>query len=555
MEQSSHAAAAPEPAPRAAGGVPWTLWRHVAWELFRTFFVTVSIIVTVIAFGAAAKPLAEDAIGAETVLKYVGLAMVPMMQYAMPFAAGLAATLTLHRFATDNEVLAMSAGGMSPAKVFAPVLLVGTPLLGVMLALVLWMIPAFYTRMQELATADATQMLVASVARGEALRADRLMIYADTAREVAPPPGVRRRLELTGVAAIELAPSGAGAVDTEFTAEGAFVDVHSTPRGAVAKVALTNASVYRPREGTLITVPRAEPEAAAIYGSFDRGPKFLSIGEIAALRRDPDRATPVRGAKHALAARLAERDLWACVDPMLARGRVELAEAGSGREVVIEGAAREGARLRPAAAGGTFRLLERVDGRAVRSAVVGEATLRAVCEPGFPPRMALSVPAAVSARDEVSGLPGRWSPQIDDLVPAGCRVPDWAAASSAELLREADGAAGGGAFASPAAALRAAVSRVSNDADSYVSNRLAQAVSVVLVLLLGAVLAVAMRHALPLTVYVLAFVPAIASIIMIASGRQMMASGSYWGGFAILWGGDLVLAAALWGAWRRVARN
>jgi hypothetical protein len=64
-----------------------------------------------------------------------------------------------------------------------------------------------------------------------------------------------------------------------------------------------------------------------------------------------------------------------------------------------------------------------------------------------------------------------------------------------------------------------------------------------------------MRHALPLTVYVLAFVPAIASIIMIASGRQMMASGSYWGGFAILWGGDLVLAAALWGAWRRVARN
>ena len=69
------------------------------------------------------------------------------------------------------------------------------------------------------------------------------------------------------------------------------------------------------------------------------------------------------------------------------------------------------------------------------------------------------------------------------------------------------------------------------------------------------VLAVAMRHALPLTVYVLAFVPAIASIIMIASGRQMMASGSYWGGFSILWGGDLVLAAALLLAWRRVARN
>ena len=185
-------------APVRLGGMPWTLWRHVAWELFRTFAVTVSIIVTVIAFGAAAKPLAEDAIGADTVLKFVGLAMVPMMQYAMPFAAGLAATLTLHRFATDNEVLAMSAAGMSPRAVMAPVFLLGLPLLGVMLVLVLWTIPQFFTRMQELVTADATQMLLSSVERGEALRADRLMIYADAAREVPAPEGVRRRLALDG---------------------------------------------------------------------------------------------------------------------------------------------------------------------------------------------------------------------------------------------------------------------------------------------------------------------------------------------------------------------
>jgi hypothetical protein len=134
-------------------------------------------------------------------------------------------------------------------------------------------------------------------------------------------------------------------------------------------------------------------------------------------------------------------------------------------------------------------------------------------------------------------------------------VRDWEAEPSAALLREADAEEPGGRLAKQAASVRAMISKVSNDADSYVSNRLAQALSVVLVLMLGSVLAVAMRHALPLTVYVLAFVPAIASIIMIASGRQMMANGSYWGGFAILWGGDLVLAAALWLAWRRVARN
>ncbi|MFM8872271.1 MAG: LptF/LptG family permease [Phycisphaerales bacterium] len=188
------------------GGIPWILWRHVAWEVFRTFVVTTSIIVTVIAFGAAAKPLADNSIGADTVLKYVSLAMVPMLQYAMPFAAGFAATLAMHRFATDNEVTAMSAVGMSTRMVLAPVFLLGLPLFAVMLVLVMYLIPHFWLRMQELATADATQMLVASIERGQALKADRLMIYADSVREAEAPEGVRRRLHLEGVAAVELSP-------------------------------------------------------------------------------------------------------------------------------------------------------------------------------------------------------------------------------------------------------------------------------------------------------------------------------------------------------------
>jgi len=542
-------------APVRLGGMPWTLWRHVAWELFRTFAVTVSIIVTVIAFGAAAKPLAEDAIGADTVLKFVGLAMVPMMQYAMPFAAGLAATLTLHRFATDNEVLAMSAAGMSPRAVLAPVFLLGLPLFGVMLVLVLWTIPQFFTRMQELVTADATQMLLSSVERGEALRADRLMIYADAAREVPAPEGVRRRLALDGVAAIELAPGPAGDVATEFTAERATVDIHSTERGTVAKVVLANASVYRPAEGALITVPLAEPEAAAIHGSFVRGPKFLSIGEILALRRHPERAELVQTVGKTLAARLGDSDLVGCVEPMSRAGTIELEQPGTRRGFRIANVRWTKTQLRPAS-GSSFTLEERVDGRLVRSATASSGTLRTVSEAGFAPRLALAVATTLTARDEAAGLPGRWPPRVDDLAPAGCPLRTWDTSDVPAMLAEADrrGAAEP-ALAKAAEQLRAVAVRVSRDADSYVSNRLAQAVSVILVLMLGATLAIAMRSALPLTVYLLAFIPAVVNIIMIAGGRQMMASGSVAGGFAILWGGNAVLAVALWLAWRRVARN
>ena len=89
MDRPTHDPAAPgEGGELRLTGIPWTLWRHVAWEVVRVFLVTTGVIVTVIAFGAAAKPLADNSIGADTILRYVALAMVPMLQFAIPFAAG-----------------------------------------------------------------------------------------------------------------------------------------------------------------------------------------------------------------------------------------------------------------------------------------------------------------------------------------------------------------------------------------------------------------------------------------------------------------------------------
>jgi hypothetical protein len=93
------------------------------------------------------------------------------------------------------------------------------------------------------------------------------------------------------------------------------------------------------------------------------------------------------------------------------------------------------------------------------------------------------------------------------------------------------------------------------ESDSHLANRAAQSVSVVLVLLLGAVLAAAMRRAMPLTVYIMAFVPSIANIFMLSSGQLMMSDGRTVLGAAVMWGGNAVVLAAVVLAWRRVARN
>jgi hypothetical protein len=75
------------------------------------------------------------------------------------------------------------------------------------------------------------------------------------------------------------------------------------------------------------------------------------------------------------------------------------------------------------------------------------------------------------------------------------------------------------------------------------------------VLLLGASLAVAMRQAMPLTVYILAFLPAVANIFMVSGGQLMMSDGLLVAGSIVMWGGNAVLLAALALTWRRLARN
>ena len=78
------------------------LTRTMAGELLKTILLTTAVLVSVIAFGAAIKPLARNLLGGTDILRYVALAAVPMLQYALPFSAGFGATLVMHRLATDK---------------------------------------------------------------------------------------------------------------------------------------------------------------------------------------------------------------------------------------------------------------------------------------------------------------------------------------------------------------------------------------------------------------------------------------------------------------------
>jgi hypothetical protein len=97
--------------------------------------------------------------------------------------------------------------------------------------------------------------------------------------------------------------------------------------------------------------------------------------------------------------------------------------------------------------------------------------------------------------------------------------------------------------------------RIVVEARSHEWMRIAQSVAVPLVVMLGTVLAVLFRSSLPLTVYFLSFLPALAEIILVASGQSIYRNGSTAMGLAVMWSGHGVLAVLLAVSWYRVARH
>ena len=186
--------------------MPWLLYRYILGEFLRVFLLSGGVLVTVIAFGAAIKPLAADELfGPAQTAKYIAFATVPMLQFALPFAAGFAATLVFHRLTNDNEIQAAAASGISYPRVLVPMFALGLVLVAIMVLLTQSIIPQFYAKMEQNISADIIRMFRASIEKGVPYKTGDMQIYADRIYELADPEtGAQTRLILIGVAAAEL---------------------------------------------------------------------------------------------------------------------------------------------------------------------------------------------------------------------------------------------------------------------------------------------------------------------------------------------------------------
>lgn len=568
--------------------LPWTIWRYTLLDLWRLLLLTTAILVAVISFAATVRYIADGRLGPVETVKFMFLAMPPMLLYALPFAAGFAATLAYHRMSEDNELRAAAASGISHRALLVPALVTGLVLVVVLTAMSGWVIPGFLRKMERLITRDAAKLVVATIESGRPLEHGLVKIHADKVRPLSPPPsaGATEALLLTGVFAIVTESNGE--IVREVSANQAVVEFFPGSggtgeggEGGATNIHLTLAEgSYFDRaasEGAMVSVePKMVQFFWAVPGVFDDNPKYLTTQELRELPKDPDRLNIIRSRKQTLAVHMAERETMAELRGALgAQGSARL-HRQSGETMVVRagGVAWNDQKRR-------YELLEREEGRGIevevypagpggkpaavpdlaRGTRLTAARGGLKCSLGEDRARTLTMTLELEdvtarAAGQERGGGAQKSMRLEKLTSAEDPLPRLLEKSSSELLAEADRRAGVGAggagdefLVNPARDLRKRLAKLGREVVGHRNERMAMSWACLVMVLTGALTAMRLGTSMPLAVYLWSFFPALLAVLTISAGQQITRQMGL-GGLGVLWGGVAVLAwyagAAFW---------
>ncbi len=600
MHRGHAASAGTIPTLMALSRSPRLLWRYLASDVLGILLMACAGLVGVIAFAAAMRPLSEGRVGVFESVRLMGLLAVPMLQFALPFASGLAATLAYHRFAAENEATASMAGGISHRSILVPAFVLGL-VLSVLLGLLSHqVIPRFLRSAEQLLTRDVTRFIVNPIERGETVRLGPWDLRADQvidAGRAAPTAGgsggsadaashgAAEHLVLLGVLAHRVDdPSRfveAGRVDLYL-----FDDAPSDGSGdddggtrAVLRFDQANAYVGANR----LQAQGVFTDSLRIPSAFRDDPKYLDFNELRRVREHPEMLNRIEWRRRLVADHLAMRDMIGDVAAQLReKGKATLLRRG---DVLTIHAADvvpvdDGWALRAASgAGKRVRVDMKLASGSTRTHTGASARLRF--------RDLAADQTAVANQSEG---PGRVWLRIDleDVATAGAEADgaaetrsdtlfygalttekDHAAArgaeTSARLIADAsdlagpvgpekEEAPGGAALRRAARELSTKIDDLKREAVSKLHERAAFSLSCLLMTLCGGVVALRLSSALPLQVYLWSFFPALICVITISAGQGLTHK---YGtpGLILLWGGVAGLGLFTMAAYASLRRH
>jgi lipopolysaccharide export system permease protein len=590
--------------------MPWTLYRYILLDVLKVLVPATIVLVLVISFLVAMKPLADGMLGPGLMVKFILYTMPTVLGFALPFAAAFASTFVFIRLATDNEITAAATSGISYAKILLPILALGLAMTMGLFIMANFVVPSFNRYAARTLQKDFVTAMVSRLNQNRSfvIEDKNLVLYADQARSQSLTTEQARklrpnadtlptkRIQLTGFAGMKL--GGNGNVEGEATARRAEVLVYPTQPRTTTEIQLFDYVAYtitNQRIDESVT-ENVRPWRIKLPQQFESDPEHLSYWELRRLRREPHRHDPVQARVKTLGSALArtaiERRLKNALaaDNPAVRNKVELAGAEPGSRYVIHAP-----RVTKTEAGLTlsgetdhpvqvsyFEQTEPGGERELRrryEADRAELTLARAAESGAQGLFGLSraevgpVPTINLTLQRVSiyatrtttrptqkdshtlarlRWPGRIFQSVNLNTTQPLRIPPLRKIAGQPAFQNA------GPVQSALSSLSGTLHRLNQQIFAQFHRRAASAIACLLLLVLGAVLSMQLKGQMPLVVYLWSFLLAIFALIIIhASGRQMAGSGQFalWEALGVMWSANLLLAIVIGVMYCRLARH
>ncbi len=567
----------------------WTLWRAITFEFWRLLILTVSVVVATIAFAITIKPLADGLLSIDQAIRFMFYAIPPMLAYALPFAAGFAATLSYHRMSSENEITAVYASGISHKKLLFPALASGIVLAAGMFTLNDQVIPKFLKEMERMVTQDFAKIFVTSLQSGESAIIGNNEIHADFVQRSELPAGspIIEQYLLIGVVLVKAEPDGTVTIDG--TAKRAYIQIRpawSLGDEDRARIDDDNATAVLMkfidltinREGSPITVDPFTLPAFAIPRVFKDDPKFMTSSEMRILRDNPDQMNFVDSVRVDLAKGIASIQVFREVASQAKQSAaIEFTSIHTGGKVSILAGGFKPTQgqwiLKPHQQTDRIEIeiLDangRIDRLRAKSAVIhpehastdDPLTAVAAAKPTLSFTLALTGVEVLGSIEEdrpnteidsteYTGLHFRQDP-LDQIL----TIPSTELIEYAQPYINPSSIEYAEFLVAPAAMLEYRLNDLQKEILSKVHERWAMAFAAMIMVLAGSIIALQLKDAQPLAVYQWSFFPALGTIILISSGQQAIHQE---GAVAIplIYSGVLVLFVYAWFALRKVSRH
>lgn len=575
--------------------LPGTLYLYILRELMRILLLATVVLVTVIGFAVAIKPLSEGLLDWMRLLLYVLMFAPTLLVFIIPFCGAFAGTLVFHRMSAENEITACSASGLSYRAILAPAACLG---LGLTLGLFFMsnsVLPHFHRFSANIVQGDIISALVEKLQQGQAVSLDdRVVIYADAAADpfeptkemLDDPMPPDMLLVLEGVV-IGSRTGELGRLRADGSAERAEFQIGRHQGDTWIRGHLENVTYIDPVRNLMVRQMKTRTNRILVPNTLRDDPRFLSWRELDDWRRNPHRYDRVRQVKSKLAQAMASTILLDRIQSALSpdqpsrvqiqgdlggewyqlsaalvsrdNGKLILREA-AGQPVLVQQFNRADVHTRDLKAPLAVLTIESADSEYASAIQDNPDTQH---EPVV--KITLDKPflddrpenqQTNRTRHEVIGRL-RADPIYQPLAQISPASLMQSAQQQSLNLNERSLVQESLGMQKLTGRLRTHIEKLQRKIDSQLHQRAALATCGLLTLLIAATLSIKLKDRMPLTVYFWAFLMTIASLLITYNGENFATDLGYRAsiGLGIIWMGVVSLAAVLAGVYLRLSRN